>query len=127
MDPVSDIFIRLKNATRAKHEVVYIPYSRLKHEIAKMLERVRMVKGVEKKGKRVRKILEIALFPSTEKNAIHDVRLISKPSRRLFQGYRSFGHSRRGGVLIVSTPRGIMSAEEAKKEKVGGQLMAEIF
>ncbi|MEK7082063.1 MAG: 30S ribosomal protein S8 [Patescibacteria group bacterium] len=127
MDPISDMFIRLKNASRAGHKTVFIPYSRLKHEIARVLERHGYVGGLDRKGKRARKTLEVALIGGKENPAIRDVALISKPSRRLYRPFRRIARSRRGGIVIVSTPRGVMSGEEAKKEKAGGEMIAEIW
>ncbi len=127
MDPVSDMFIRLKNASRAGHETVTLPYSRFKNELAKVLERHGYVAGLERKGKRVRKTLEITLKGDKEHPAIHDVALISKPSRRLYRPYRAITRAKRGGIVIISTPQGAMSGEEAHRAKVGGEMVAEVW
>lgn len=127
MDPISDMFIRIKNAQRAAHETVQFPYSKYKHEIAKALERKGYVGGVERKGKRVKKTLELVLMYHEGYPVIHDVRLISKPSRRLYTPYKDLRNPPRGGTLIVSTPKGVLTSEEARKEKVGGELVAEIW
>ena len=126
-DPISDMFIRVKNASRAGHASVSMPYSHFKHELARVLERHGMVAGIERKGKRVRKTLEIALKGGKENPAIHDVLLISKPSRRLYRPFREIGKSTRGGILIVSTPGGVMSGGEARNARVGGEVIAEIW
>lgn len=123
MDPISDMFIRLKNAQRAGHEAVQIPYSKFKHEIAKVLEREGFVGAIERKGKRIRKTLEIKLA----QKGIEDVRLLSKPSRRLYASYKDISRSKHGGIIIISTSKGVMSAENARKEKAGGELIAEVW
>ncbi len=126
-DPISDMFIRLKNAARAGHETVVLPYSQLKHEIAKVLERAGILSLVTRKGKKGKRVLEVA-FASRDSGApIRGVKMLSKPSRRLYCGYRTLKKSPRGGVVILSTPKGMMSMEEAKKEKVGGQIIAEVW
>lgn len=127
MDPISDMFIRIKNSGRAGHESVQIPYSKYKHEIAKVLERAGLVGKIERKGKRIRKTLEIQLISKSDKPAIGNVNLISKPSRRLYTPYKNLQKSRHGGILLVSTSKGIMTESEARKEKVGGQLIAEVW
>ncbi len=127
MDPISDMFIRIKNASRAGHETVVLPYSRFKHELARVLERHGYVTGLERKGKRVRKTLEVSLKGGKDDPAIHDVLLISKPSRRLYTPFREITRARRGGILIVSTPAGAMSGDEARKARVGGEMIAEIW
>lgn len=127
MDPISDMLIRIKNASRRGHERVPIPYSRLKHEIAKVLERHGFLSGIERKGKRVRKILEVGLIGGKENPMIHDVALISKPSRRLYRASREMASARHGGVVIVSTPKGLLSAREARQANVGGEIIAEVW
>ncbi|MBI2055794.1 MAG: 30S ribosomal protein S8 [Candidatus Sungbacteria bacterium] len=127
MDPISDMFIRIKNAQRAGHETVQFPYSKYKHEIAKALERKGYIGGVERKGKRIKKTLELVLQYREGDPLMHDVRLISKPSRRLYMSYKELQVSPRGGVLFVSTPKGVLASDEARKEKVGGELIAEIW
>jgi len=126
-DPISDMLIRLKNAARAGHETAALPYSQLKHEIAKVLERAGILSAIIRKGKKEKRVLEVAFVVSDRGPAIHGVKLLSKPSRRLYAGYRTFRKSPRGGVIILSTPKGVMSTEEAKKEKVGGQFIAEVW
>lgn len=127
MDPISDMFIRIKNARRAGHDAVLIPYSKFKHEIARALERAGMVGALERKGKRVRKILEIKLLAPDQQTAFTDVRLLSTPSRRLYSSYKELKPVRRGGIMLLSTPQGVMSSIEARRARVGGQLIAEIW
>ena len=128
MDPISDMFIQIKNAGRVGHETVELRYSKFKHEIAKALERAGLIKGIDRKGKRVKKTLEIMLGKSDETHPlISDVQLLSKPSRRLYTPYARIQKSRRGGVVLLSTPKGVLSGDEARKGKVGGQLIAELW
>ena len=124
MDPISDMLIRIKNAATAGHETVSMPYSRMKHEIARALERARLVGGIQRRGKRVRKILEIGLLGG---DGFSGVRLLSTPGRRTYRAYRDLGRAPRGGVIILATSKGIMTEREARKEKVGGQLIAEVW
>lgn len=127
VDPISDMFIRIKNAQKAGHETVHIPYSQFKNEIAKALERSEVVGKIEKKGKRVRKFFEIGLKYSEGEPIIHNIKLLSKPSRRVYVSYKELWKSKHDGVIIVSTPKGVMSSQEARKAKVGGELIAEIW
>lgn len=127
MDPVTDMFIRIKNAQKAGHDTVQIPHSKFKYEIAKVLERAGYVKKVERKGKRVRKILAVTLLYKEKEPAISQVRFISRPSQRFYRSYKDVKSSPHGGVVILSTSKGVMTSIEAKKEKVGGQLIAEIW
>lgn len=127
MDPISDMFIRIKNANTAKRETVLIPYSKFKLDIAKALSGAGYIGAVEVKGKRVRKTIEVALRYDGDDPKIRGVRMLSKPSRRLYAPYKEVKPSPRGGVVLLTTPKGIFTDRGAKKEKVGGQLIAEIW
>lgn len=83
--------------------------------------------GLERKGKRTRKVLEVALKDLKDNSALHDIALISKPSRRLYRPFRDIARGRKGGMVIVSTPHGVMSGDEARKAKAGGEMIAEIW
>jgi small subunit ribosomal protein S8 len=126
-DPISDMFIRIKNAQKAGHPTLRLPYSKFKHEIAKTLQRSGFVGAVERKGKRVKKVLEIQLLAQDEQPMVGGVRLLSKPSRRLYASSRELRRARRGGIVILSTPKGVLTEREAKKENVGGELIAEVW
>ena len=127
MDPISDMLIRMKNAQNAGHEMVRVSYSKFKYEIARALETNGYVGKIERKGKRVKKILEIELRYAGSLPAINGITLISKPSNRLYAGVKQLNAGRKGGIVLVSTPKGVMSAEEARKQKVGGMLIAEVW
>ncbi len=127
MDPISDMLIRIKNAQKARHEMVRVSHSKFKYEIARALESNGYVGKIERKGKRVKKVLEIELKYKNEKPAIMDVRLISKPSNRLYAGVGDLHAGRKGGMTLISTPKGVMSTGDARKQHVGGMLIAEVW
>jgi small subunit ribosomal protein S8 len=126
-DPISDFFIRIKNAQNAGHETAQMPYSRMKHEIAKTLERGGFIARAERKGKRVKKILEVALIGGRENPRVHGVRLVSTPGKRVYSSCKDLRLAERGGMMIVTTSKGIFSAKEARQQRVGGQVIAEIW
>ena len=121
------MLIRIKNAQRAGHETVLIPYSRFKQNIADVLEKMGFVEKTEKRGRKIKKFLELYLRPKESPQAINGIKIISRPSRRLYAGYQELRKWKSLGVLIVSTSKGVMSDKEAYKLKLGGQLIAEIF
>lgn len=127
MDPISDMFIRIKNAQKAGHETVQFPYSKFKHEIIKTLERAGFVGKGERRGKRVRKMLEVALLYRGEEPVVSNVKLLSRPSRRIYTPYQGIRRARHGGVIILSTPKGVLTEREARKEKAGGELIVELW
>ncbi len=122
------MFIRIKNAYRAGHEAVLIPHSKFKQEIVKVLERVGLVGQSARKGKRVRKIIEVNLkYDGDGEPALSGIKFISKPSRRIYSSYEDIQRAREGGVIIISTSKGVMSGREARKAKVGGEIIAEVW
>ena len=128
MDAVSDFFIRIKNGYRAKKAMVVVPHSKLKAEIARVLQARGYVGAVEKKGRRVRKFLELELRYPSNAPALESVRLISKPSRKMYLKKNEIRPVRQGfGLLIVSTSRGVMSGEEARRAGLGGMAIAEVW
>jgi len=128
-DPISDFIIRLKNAGAVKKASVSLPFSALKMAVAEKLKDVGYLKAVEKKGKKVRKTLDVALqYKEGGEHVIAGVKRISKPGRRIYKSVRELRPVRYGhGALILSTPKGILTDTEARKEKVGGEALFEIW
>jgi small subunit ribosomal protein S8 len=126
-DPISDFLIQIKNGGRAKHESVTVPASNLKEAVANTLVRAGWLKSVVRRGKKVKKYLTCELAYRAGAPKILEVKRISKPSRRVYVGVDDINLVRQGfGLAIISTPQGIMTNSEARKAKVGGELMFEI-
>ena len=128
-DPVSDLIVRLANAGAVGHAVVSMPFSNFKYAIAEKLKEAGYVKSIEKKGKKVKKTLDVTLkYDETGEHAIKGVKRISKPGRRMYKGAGEINPVRYGyGALILSTPKGIKTDKEARKEKIGGETLFEIW
>ena len=128
-DPLGDFVVRLKNAGAIKRSSVSVPHSALKYAIAEKLRDAGYVKAVEKKGKKVRKMIDVALkYDESGVHVIHGARRISKPGRRMYKKAHEIMPIRYGhGSLILSTPKGIKTDKEARKEKVGGEALFEIW
>lgn len=128
-DPIADLIVRLTNAGAVKHAVVSMPFSNFKLAVAEKLKDAGYVKGVEKKGKKVKKSLDITLsYAETGEPKIKGVKRISKPGRRMYKSVLEITSVRYGhGTLILSTPKGIKTDKEARKEKVGGEALFEIW
>jgi small subunit ribosomal protein S8 len=128
MDIISDMLVRIQNAYRAGHETVLIPHSKLKAALADVLEKQKFIGKTEKKGKKVRKFIEVALKYREETPAMSGFKRISKPSRRMYIDAKGlFAKKRSRGIMIISTSKGLMTNHEAKKAGVGGEVMAEIW
>lgn len=132
-DPISDMLIRIKNAGLAKRAMTVVPYSKLKFEIANVLLKEGYIKGFSVKGKKVRKHIEIEIAYRDEEAIdkeprIEDVVRISKLSRRVYAGSKDMQPVKQGlGMLVVSTPKGLLTGAEARKVGVGGEVLFKIW
>lgn len=131
-DSISDFFIRIKNAYMVKKDRVFIPFSKIKFNIAKILENKGFILSVGKKKKRVKKTdlsyLDIKLKYNKGVPAFEDIKLISTPGRRIYVKKDEIKPVKSGyGISIISTSKGIMTGEEAKKKGIGGQIIAEVW
>ena len=128
-DRIGDFIIRLKNAGAVKKQSVSIPYSSFKAAIAEKLKEAGYIKAVEKRGKKVKKSLEVILkYDNKGTPVIQGVKRVSKPGRRLYRSVLEISPVRYGhGALILSTPKGVLTDKEARKEKVGGEALFEIW
>ena len=121
-DTIGDFIIRLKNAGAVGKSEVLVPYSKLKHAIADKLVAQGYIGSAKLEGKKVQKSLAIALRYENGQHAIRGVKRISKPGRRLYTKVADIHRVKFGqGHLILSTPLGILTNEEAKEKRVGGE------
>src|SRR3989344_8231466 len=127
MDSISDFFIRIKNAYLAKKDRVVLPFSKMKYEIAKILEQNGFVSAVRKK-KKIKKtgyeqlFLDLKLKYDDNEPPFSNVKLLSRPSRRIYLKKNEIRPVKDGyGILIISTSKGIMTGEEARRQSLGGQ------
>jgi len=124
----TDLLTRLKNAQGARKESVKLPFSALNFSIAGILEKHGYVAEVAKKGRMPKRVIEIKLKYEDGQGVISGVRFISKPARHLYTGYRDLKPVKQNyGLGVISTPKGVMTTGEAKKQKLGGELLFEIW
>jgi len=127
-DPVSDMLTIIRNAQAVHRSTVDIPFSKLKYEIAKTLEKEKFITGVEKKGRKIKKIIEITLKYIDKIPAISGLKKISKPGQRIYLPARKIKRVKGGyGIAIISTSKGLMIDKEARKEKLGGEVICEVW
>ena len=118
----------MKNGSLAGQESVTIPYSKMKNSIAECLKKEGFVSEISKKTKKGMPILEVKLIYTNEKPKITEVERISKQSRRVYFGMKDIHSVRNGtGLLVLSTPKGILGGKEARKEQVGGEALFRIW
>ncbi len=128
MDPISDMLTAIRNALIVKRPTVIIPFSDLKYGIAKILEREGFIEKVEKKGKRLKRFIEITLKYTDNIPAISGLKRISKPGQRIYSNRKKIKRVKGGyGMAIISTSKGLISDKEARKQKLGGEIICEIW
>ena len=129
IDPISDMLITVKNAARVKKGSVLIPYSKIKWEIARIMKDAGYFSNIDRKGKKVHKIIEADIaYRDDGTPCLSDVKRISKPSRRVYKGSKEIGKVKQGfGLMIISTSKGLKTDKEARGEKMGGEIICEIW
>ena len=126
-DPISDLLTRLRNAGQAFLPEIQLPHSKLKEGIAKLLKQEGYVSEVVVEGKPIKK-LKIKLKYSGRKPVLEGSRRVSSPGLRRYVGATGAPRVRGGlGTAILSTPEGIMTATQARKKNVGGELLCEVW
>ncbi len=126
-DPISDLLIRLQNASRAGKEKVSMPFSQMKFAIVEILEKEGYLADVDKKSKKGG-VLSVTLLYKNGRPVIGGVKRISKPSRRMYLGVRDVRPVKRGhGLLVLSTPAGVLTGKDARAQHVGGEALFEIW
>lgn len=127
-DSVGDFIIQLKNAGMVGKSEVRLPYSKLKHAIADVLKKEGYVSEVSAEGKAAKKQLTVSLKYDEGKHQINGVKRISKPGRRLYIKAADIYPIKFGqGRVILSTPAGILTGEEARQQNVGGEQLFQIW
>jgi len=128
-DPIADFLTRIRNALKVKKKKVVAPYSKLKLAICKILKEKELI--TEFKIQEINGKKNLLIFLKYDENGeplIEDIKRISKPGRRVYLGYRELKPLRSGfGFRIISTSRGIMTDFEARRRKLGGEVICEII
>jgi len=128
MDPIADMLISIKNAQAVGKKTVSVPFSKLKYEIAKILEEEGFIEGVKKRGKIKKRIVISLKYSSDKEPMIKEAKRVSKCSRRIYLKAKELYFPKLGkGLLIVSTPKGILTSKKAKKLNLGGEAICEIW
>jgi len=129
MDTIGNMLTSIRNAQAVGKQTVSVPYSKIKMEIAKILAKEKFIKEADHKGKKVKKTIDMVLaYDDLGRPAITKIRRVSKPSRRVYSPSSKIKKVRQGfGFQILSTPKGVITGKEAFREKVGGEVICEIY
>jgi small subunit ribosomal protein S8 len=130
-DPIADMLTRIRNASRARHQKVSIPWSRVKENIVKVLIEEGYLKELKKtkapQGGGDELVIQLK-FDRESRPVIVGIKRVSRPSRRIYVGAQGATPVRKGlGIHVLSTPKGIMVDREAQRAKVGGELICSVW
>jgi small subunit ribosomal protein S8 len=136
-DPIADFLIRIKNAYLVKKKLVEMPWSKMKEKMAEILVKEGFLKNAKVDGEQSRtvkgeksqfKILELELKYEGKKAVLNEVKRISKPGVRIYEKVNKIPKVRQGvGITIISTPQGLMTDKEARKNHQGGEIICQIW
>ncbi len=127
-DPIGDMLARIKNSLLRNHKKVQLPSSKFKTKIAEVLKSEGYIINFNILENNNKSELEIDLKYSSGTPVISSIERVSKPGRRIFSSAESFPKINNGlGIAIISTPKGVMSDIDARKQKVGGEIICKVF
>lgn len=128
-DPIADMLTRIRNATLVHKSEVDVPGSKFKKAIADVLTREGYIKGYEVLDEGGKPVLRIGLkYGPGREQVIRHIERISKPGRRVYAAASEIPSPRRGlGLVVVSTPKGVLAGRDARRNGVGGELLLEVW
>ncbi|MBX6359705.1 30S ribosomal protein S8 [Pseudacidobacterium ailaaui] len=128
-DPVADFLTRLRNAIHARHQKLDVPASKLKTEIARILKEEGYIANYKTSEENGRAVLRVYLkYGANNEAAIRDLTRVSRPGCRVYVGRDEIKRVQGGlGINILTTPRGVMTGKQARKEGVGGEILCEVW
>ena len=127
-DPIADMFTRIRNAIAVRKTEVSLPHSNIKENVARLLQESNFVDKVSVSDAPVGKTLTVKINDESSNARITEIVRLSKPGRRFYVNSKEIPVVKRGrGLVIVSTSKGLMSGDKAKKEHVGGELICKVY
>jgi len=128
-DPVADFLTRIRNSIRARHQKLDVPASKLKAEIDRILKDegyIANYKATEENGQRVLRVY--LKYGTNNEAAIRDLQRVSRPGCRVYVGRDEIRRVQGGlGISIITTPKGVMTGRQARREGVGGEILCEVW
>lgn len=127
-DPISDMLTRIRNAIAVRKTEVSLPHSNIKESVARLLKESNFVDNVSVEKADVGKTLTVKINDESSNARITEIVRISKPGRRYYVNAKEIPVVKRGrGLVIVSTSKGLMTGDQAKTQKVGGELICKVY
>lgn len=128
-DPIADMLTRVRNALTARHQKVDVPASKLKMEIARILKEEGFILNYKMAEDGAQKTIRLYLkYTAANQPAISKIERVSRPGCRVYVGSKEIPRVLGGlGINILTTPRGLMTGRDARKENIGGELLCQIW
>ena len=127
-DPISDMLTRIRNAIAVNKTVVRMPYSSVKQGVAELLKTNNFIDNVAVEGEGIQKALVVTINNENSNARITEIARLSRPGRRSYASVDKIPVVKRGrGIVIVSTSKGLMTGDEAKKTRIGGELICKVY
>ena len=129
MDFTANALTSIRNAQAVSKEKVKIPFNSLVWNILKVLEKKTFVEEVTKKGRNLNKFIELKIkYEESGEPFIRALKMVSKPGQRIYIGSKDIRQVRNGyGIIVISTPKGVMTGQEARKNNLGGEILCKIW
>lgn len=127
-DPIADMFTRIRNAIAVRKSEVELPHSNIKESVARLLQKSNFIDDVSVSDAPVGKTLTVRINGQDSNARITEIVRLSKPGRRYYVNAKDIPVVKRGrGIVILSTSRGLMTGDQAKAERVGGELICKVY
>ncbi len=128
-DPVADFLTRIRNAMRSRHQKLDVPASKLKAEIARILKEEGYIANYKPTEEDGMKVIRVYLkYDTNNQSVIRDLQRVSRPGCRVYLGKGEIRRVQNGlGISIMTTPKGVMTGRQARREGVGGELLCEVW
>ncbi|HUC88804.1 MAG TPA: 30S ribosomal protein S8 [Candidatus Paceibacterota bacterium] len=128
MDQIANMMNMIKNGNLAERESVIVPFSKIKYSIAECLVKEGFLKSVVKKIRKGLPVIELELMYVDGQPKVSGVERVSKSSRRIYKGVKDIKSTRNGfGLMVLTTPKGILTDREARREMVGGEVLFKVW
>lgn len=127
-DPIADLLTRIRNAIMVGKNEIKVPSSKLKYAVAKELKKANYLSDIKIESAKPRDILVITINKEGESPTICEINRISKPGRRVYVGANEIPRVKNGrGIVLISTSKGVTTGDKASKERLGGELILEVY
>jgi len=127
-DPIADLLTRIRNAVMVGKNEITVPSSKLKVTVAQQLKKAGYVSAVKVESAKPRDILVVTINKPGENSTINEIKRLSKPGRRVYVSAVDIPKVKSGrGIVLVSTSKGVVTGSEAKKQKLGGELLLSVY